>query len=55
MAKAATAAKQAQQRLSDHKFDTSNYIILDIGVRRNTRTGRLVSEKDIPETRKVKK
>jgi hypothetical protein len=55
MAKDKTSLAQTQQRLSDHKFDTSDYIVLDTGVRRESSTGRLVSTKVSAESHKSKK
>lgn len=49
MPKETATLKQTQQRLSAHKFDTSNYIVMDTGVRRDINTGRLISEKT-PQT-----
>lgn len=37
-----SAVLKTQKRLSDYKFDTSNYIILESGVRRDAATGKLM-------------
>jgi len=45
MAKTKTGLKSLVQRLSDYKFDSSDYIVLDTGVRRDAATGKLVARK----------
>jgi hypothetical protein len=45
MAKTKTGLKSLVQRLSDYKFDSSDYIVLDTAVRRDAATGRLVTRK----------
>jgi hypothetical protein len=42
MAKAKLNAARRQERLSTHKFDTANYIVLDTGTHRDPSTGQLV-------------
>ena len=42
MAKAKPALKDTYERLSNYKFDTSNYVVLDTGVRRDAATGKLL-------------
>lgn len=54
MTKAKDNLKQTQQRLSNHKFDTSKYIVIDFGVRRDAASGQLISRKS-PTGAKPKK
>ena len=51
--KSKTGLKSLSQRLTRHKFDSSEYIVLDTGIRRDAVTGRLVRQKPAP--RKPKK
>jgi hypothetical protein len=45
MARAKPALKRPHESLSNYKFDTSNYVVLDTGVRRDAATGKLVMSK----------
>lgn len=42
VAKAKSTLQRRRQELSGYKFDTSNYIIFNSGVRRDVDTGKLV-------------
>lgn len=55
MAKVKPTVAKTQERLSTHKFDTTGYIVMDSGVRRDSSTGRLVSHRDKPEVQKPHK
>lgn len=47
MAKAKPNLARTQERLSNHKFDTTAYIVVDSGIRRDSSTGRLVPRGDV--------
>jgi hypothetical protein len=55
MAKAKPTVQRTQERLSTHKFDTTGYIVMDTGVRRDSSTGRLVSHRNKSEAPKPPK
>jgi len=55
MAKVKPTVARTQERLSIHKFDTTDYIVMDTGIHRDASTGRLVSRRDEPEARKPQK
>lgn len=47
MTKATTVNKKildASKAAANHKYDSSKYIVLDLGVRRDIKTGRLVTD-----------
>jgi hypothetical protein len=54
MPKSKAALQLTQQNLSEHKFDTSTYIIFHKGVRRSIATGKLVVHKASPKGDKSK-
>jgi hypothetical protein len=43
MAKAKTDLRPHKSSFSDYKFDTSTYLILDKGIHRDSKTGRLMT------------
>lgn len=43
MAKAKPALNSEKGHFSNHKFDTSKYVILNFGVSRDVKTGQLIS------------
>ncbi len=55
MARAKSALKDTYERLSNYKFDTSNYVVLDTGVRRDAVTGKLVISNTAGRKEKPKK
>lgn len=55
MAKQKPTTQATARKLSSYKFDTSTYIVLDTGVRRDATTGRLVSREPAVAMEKHKK
>jgi hypothetical protein len=53
MAKAKSTLQSARRDFSGYKFDTSNYLVIERGVYRDTQTGRLMAHK--PKEQKPKK
>jgi hypothetical protein len=43
MTKAKSNLQLAKGSFSNHKFDTSGYVVLDLGVRRDAKTGQLMA------------
>jgi hypothetical protein len=54
MSKAKAALQKVKRELSGYKFDTSTYIILDAGVRRDASTGMLTVHSAEPKVSKRK-
>jgi len=54
MSKTKAALQKVKRELSHYKFDTSTYIILDSGIRRDASTGRLLARSAEPKVSKSK-
>jgi len=55
MSKAKPTLAHTMDRLSNYKFDTSTYIVLDSRIRRDTTTGELVHKKAASPRPKAKR
>jgi len=54
MQKAKPSVERTKQKITRHKFDSSNYVIFDKGVRRDFATGKLVVHRTATKEKKVK-